>query len=460
MNTFDVNRLSTVVYTGKCDILYTSFKNTQDINKSFLNVDKNALNMYIALYSYTVSTNTKEEQKDTENELLSEDKNDIEIITASIKNKRKLLIGHYKDIYITILITEMIKYYELEVLKKGIKRILVCMEFYQLMNKDYDLKLLVESVLKEVNIYKYFYKFDYINKQVGEKDKKVLIYDCFNRETVYNNLNEKLQMMVLNWIDYKDLNKLKGTLLESLQMEFYKNMETQQETDDNILNKTYYNLKIPIQYTYEVINEIIGLNKENVSSLMVQNEETNENIKIKNTDFFNKVLRINDENFVIWTSEGYVSFMQVGDIEMSIMKEYDDMILDRIKEYEDIKKRAKDVDFHYIVKKVDEEDIIYTNFNVDENYKEDAKWSLWLTKATKGIKNLSTSEYKKLFNHLLTISIKECDYEVKERMIKLKDYDLVIYLNVINEKFVMLVKDKDEVKDYLSNDVQEFFKKL
>ena len=102
MNTFDVNRLSTVVYTGKCDILYTSFKNTQDINKSFLNVDKNALNMYIALYSYTVSTNTKEEQKDTENELLSEDNNDIEIITASIKNKRKLLIGHYKDIYITI----------------------------------------------------------------------------------------------------------------------------------------------------------------------------------------------------------------------------------------------------------------------------------------------------------------------------------------------------------------------
>ena len=73
---------------------------------------------------------------------------------------------------------------------------------------------------------------------------------------------------------------------------------------------------------------------------------------------------------------------------------------------------------------------------------------------------MSTSEYKKLFNHLLTISIKECDYEVKERMIKLKDYDLVIYLNVINEKFVMLVKDKDEVKDYLSKDVQEFFKKL
>ncbi len=67
--------------------------------------------------------------------------------------------------------------------------------------------------MKEVNIYKYFYKFDYINKQVGEKDKKVLIYDCFNRETVYNNL----VIMIV-----KRFKQTKAHLLGSLQMEFYK----------------------------------------------------------------------------------------------------------------------------------------------------------------------------------------------------------------------------------------------
>ncbi len=80
---------------------------------------------------------------------------------------------------------------------------------------------------------------------------------------------------------------------------------------------------------------------------------------------------------------------------MSIMKGMM-MILDRIKEYEDIKKKPKDVDFHYIVKKVDEEDIIYTNFNVDENYKRGCKVVFMVNKGYKGIKSLSTSRYKRI----------------------------------------------------------------
>lgn len=454
MNTFDVDRLSTVVYTAKSDILYTSFKNTQDINKSFLNVDKNALNMYIALYSYTLSTTTKGVDKE-------EGEEDVEVIVASIKNKRKLLIGHYKEIYITILITDMIKYYELEVLKKGIKRILICMDLYTMIGIDYELKNLVEGVLQEVNIYKYFYKYDYLKKDETKVDEKVLIYDYINRETVHNTLDKKLETMVLNWIDYKDATKQKHTLLEAIQAEFYKSTETQQVAEETILNKTFHNLTMPIQYTYEVLNEIIGLNKENVSTLMLQNDEADENIKIKNTNFFNKVLHINDNDYIIWTYEGYISFMRVEDIEMSIMKEYDDTILDRIKEYENSNKRTKEENFHYIIKKIDVDDEVFTNFNVNDTHDDEGnKWSLWLTKTSRNIKNLSASEYKKLFNHLLTILDKECAYEVKERMIKLKDYDLVIYLNVVGDKFVMLVKDKDDVKDYLSQDVQEFLKQI
>lgn len=150
--------------------------------------------------------------------------------------------------------------------------------------------------------------------------------------------------------------------------------------------------------------------------------------------------------------------MKVDDIEMSILKEYDDMIIDRVNEYESRNKTLEHKNFHYIIKRVEEEALIYTNFNVNEGHEEERKWTLWPTRTSKNIENLSNIQYKSLYNHLLTIVMKECDYEVKERMIKLKDYDLVIYPNVIDNDFVMIVKDKNEVKDYLSSDVQEFLK--
>lgn len=456
MSAFDIDRLSTVVYTSSCKILYTSFKNTQDINKTFMNVDRNALNTYIALYSYATSaSNHRMNSTGDDNKA---DESNVDIVSASIKNKRKLLIGHYKDTYITILISDMIKFYELEVLKKGIRRILICMDFYKIFDHEYDLKELVENTLKEVDIYKYFHKFDKFKKQITNQDNHLLIYDLTNREIVFSSIGKYLETLLLNWIDYKSSHKLNKSFSEVFHSEFFPSLEQQEELSENILNKTYNHLRMPFQYTYEVLNEIIGINTENVANLMLENETVDENIKIKNTHFFNKVFKINDEKHLFWVNEGYVAFMKVDDIEMSILKEYDDMIIDRVNEYESRNKTLEHKNFHYIIKRVEEEALIYTNFNVNEGHEEERKWTLWPTRTSKNIENLSNIQYKSLYNHLLTIVMKECDYEVKERMIKLKDYDLVIYLNVIDSDFVMIVKDKNEVKDYLSSDVQEFLK--
>ena len=456
MSAFDIDRLSTVVYTSSCKILYTSFKNTQDINKTFMNVDRNALNTYIALYSYATSASNHRMNSTGDNN--KADESNVDIVSASIKNKRKLLIGHYKDTYITILISDMIKFYELEVLKKGIRRILLCMDFYKVFDHEYDLKELVENTLKEVDIYKYFHKFDNFKKQIINKDNHLLIYDLTNREIVFSSIGKYLETLLLNWIDYKSSHKLNKSFSEVFHSEFFPSLEQQEELSENILNKTYNHLRMPFQYTYEVLNEIIGINNENVANLMLENETIDENIKIKNTHFFNKVFKINDEKHLFWVNEGYVAFMKVDDIEMSILKEYDDMIIDRVNEYESRNKTLEHKNFHYIIKRVEEEALIYTNFNVNEGHEEERKWTLWPTRTSKNIENLSNIQYKSLYNHLLTIVMKECDYEVKERMIKLKDYDLVIYLNVIDNDFVMIVKDKNEVKDYLSSDVQEFLK--
>ena len=456
MSAFDIDRLSTVVYTSSCKILYTSFKNTQDINKTFMNVDRNALNTYIALYSYATSASNHRMNSTGDNN--KADESNVDIVSASIKNKRKLLIGHYKDTYITILISDMIKFYELEVLKKGIRRILICMDFYKTFDHDYDLKELVENTLKEVDIYKYFHKFDNFKKQIINKDNHLLIYDSTNREIVFSSIGKSLETLLLNWIDYKSSHKLSKSFSEVFRSEFFPSLGHQEEMSENILNKTYNHLRMPFQYTYEVLNEIIGINTENVANLMLENETVDENIKIKNTHFFNKVFKINDEKHLFWVNEGYVAFMKVDDIEMSILKEYDDMIIDRVNEYESRNKTLEHKNFHYIIKRVEEEALIYTNFNVNEGHEEERKWTLWPTRTSKNIENLSNIQYKSLYNHLLTIVMKECDYEVKERMIKLKDYDLVIYLNVIDNDFVMIVKDKNEVKDYLSSDVQEFLK--
>lgn len=421
-----------------------------------MNVDRNALNTYIALYSYATSaSNHRMNSTGDDNKA---DESNVDIVSASIKNKRKLLIGHYKDTYITILISDMIKFYELEVLKKGIRRILICMDFYKTFDHDYDLKELVENTLKEVDIYKYFHKFDNFKKQIINKDNHLLIYDLTNREIVFSSIGKYLETLLLNWIDYKSSHKLNKSFSEVFHSEFFPSLEQQEELSENILNKTYNHLRMPFQYTYEVLNEIIGINTENVANLMLENETVDENIKIKNTHFFNKVFKINDEKHLFWVNEGYVAFMKVDDIEMSILKEYDDMIIDRVNEYEFRNKTLEHKNFHYIIKRVEEEALIYTNFNVNEGHEEERKWTLWPTRTSKNIENLSNIQYKSLYNHLLTIVMKECDYEVKERMIKLKDYDLVIYLNVIDSDFVMIVKDKNEVKDYLSSDVQEFLK--
>lgn len=421
-----------------------------------MNVDRNALNTYIALYSYATSaSNHRMNSTGDDNKA---DESNVDIVSASIKNKRKLLIGHYKDTYITILISDMIKFYELEVLKKGIRRILICMDFYKTFDHDYDLKELVENTLKEVDIYKYFHKFDKFKKQITNQDNHLLIYDLTNREIVFSSIGKYLETLLLNWIDYKSSHKLNKSFSEVFHSEFFPSLEQQEELSENILNKTYNHLRMPFQYTYEVLNEIIGINTENVANLMLENETVDENIKIKNTHFFNKVFKINDEKHLFWVNEGYVAFMKVDDIEMSILKEYDDMIIDRVNEYESRNKTLEHKNFHYIIKRVEEEALIYTNFNVNEGHEEERKWTLWPTRTSKNIENLSNIQYKSLYNHLLTIVMKECDYEVKERMIKLKDYDLVIYLNVIDSDFVMIVKDKNEVKDYLSSDVQEFLK--
>lgn len=421
-----------------------------------MNVDRNALNTYIALYSYATSaSNHRMNSTGDDNKA---DESNVDIVSASIKNKRKLLIGHYKDTYITILISDMIKFYELEVLKKGIRRILLCMDFYKTFDHEYDLKELVENTLKEVDIYKYFHKSDNFKKQITNQDNHLLIYDLTNREIVFSSIGKYLETLLLNWIDYKSSHKLNKSFSEVFHSEFFPSLEQQEGLSENILNKTYNHLRMPFQYTYEVLNEIIGINNENVANLMLENETIDENIKIKNTHFFNKVFKINDEKHLFWVNEGYVAFMKVDDIEMSILKEYDDMIIDRVNEYESRNKTLEHKNFHYIIKRVEDEALIYTNFNVNEGHEEERKWTLWPTRTSKNIENLSNIQYKSLYNHLLTIVMKECDYEVKERMIKLKDYDLVIYLNVIDNDFVMIVKDKNEVKDYLSSDVQEFLK--
>ncbi|CAI8508837.1 unnamed protein product [Hanseniaspora opuntiae] len=421
MSAFDIDRLSTVVYTSSCKILYTSFKNTQDINKTFMNVDRNALNTYIALYSYATSASNHRMNSTGDNN--KADESNVDIVSASIKNKRKLLIGHYKDTYITILISDMIKFYELEVLKKGIRRILLCMDFYKTFDHEYDLKEFVENTLKEVDIYKYFHKFDNFKKQIINKDNHLLIYDSTNREIVFSSIGKSLETLLLNWIDYKSSHKLNKSFSEVFRSEFFPSLGHQEEMSENILNKTYNHLRMPFQYTYEVLNEIIGINTENVANLMLENETVDENIKIKNTHFVNKVFKINDEKHLFWVNEGYVAFMKVDDIEMSILKEYDDMIIDRVNEYESRNKTLEHKNFHYIIKRVEEEALIYTNFNVNEGHEEERKWTLWPTRTSKNIENLSNIQYKSLYNHLLTIVMKECDYEVKERMIKLKDYD-------------------------------------
>lgn len=421
-----------------------------------MNVDKNALNTYIALYSYATSaTNHMIKKGNNDNKT---DQTNLEVVSASIKNKRKLLIGHYKDMYITILISDMIKFYELEVLKKGIKRVLICMDFYNIIDHAYGLKELLETTLKEVDIYKYFYKFDNLKKQIIDKDNNLLLYDAINRELVFSSIENGLETLLLNWIDYKNSYRSNKSFSEVFRNEFFPSLEHKEDIDENILNKTYNNLKMPLQYTYEVLNEIIGINKDNATNLMLENETIDENIKIKNTQFFSKVFKIDEEKYLFWSKEGYIGFMRVDDIEMSILKEYDDMIIDRVNEYESKNNAIEHKNFHYIIKRVEEDAIIYTNFNANESHEEERKWTLWPTKTSKNIQNLTNSEYKNLYNHLLTILMKECDYEVKERMIKLKDYDLVIYLNVIDNDFVMIVKDKNEVNDFLSTDVQEFLK--
>lgn len=458
-----MDKISTVVFTKDCKIKYTSFTDTLDITKTFVNVDRNALSTYIALYDYATTQSCS--------------KNGVQdpIITATLRNKRKLLLAKTGEIYLTVLIKTSMKYYEIELLRKGLEWI--C----NLIKVDSTIKMdkLMKFFGQERDLFNFYHLYDGIK----DAENNYFIYDLDARRVVCDGTDLSSDPLS-DWIyfNFKTLtdNKKSGIEKES------SNTTGTLLQDNFVVN----NIKLPFKFTYDVFNEILG-GRENISTNLYAslNEEENEENHnyVSSTHFLLEKQVLEGKNNLIWQYKNFIAVVPVGDndeLELTVLQEKEVFLLKMIDNYESdrFKEASVKPKFHYIIQSLSSGNILLSNFNVFflnivENKPENETEQLlvsssWLspiknpfwsapnisqssqdqpdTLRNDGvIANLSKEEYKKLVNHLLTITSREKlamagrnkrDSPL-ERFIKLKDYDLVIYITSVNSKFVMVVKD-------------------
>ena len=540
----DMSNISAVLFDKECKIKYTSFNDTQDISSTFLNIDKNALSTYIALYSYattnesnndgneSTTSNTKNGNGNSNNNNNNnsssnnhgEDRKDKEerknpIITASLKNKRKLLLTKVRDTYFTILIKESLKYYQLELLRKGMRW--VC----NLISVDETIRLdTAMSFLSQMdNVFGYYHLLEdnNINDDIEFFSKNTFVYDLDKKEVVLekNALATNFSNDALaDWIYYifKILKDKKRKEEEANNLDMGKG-----GLNDNFIVN---NLKLPFKFTYDVINEIVGTaensNTSNINlyTSLSEERETQNNGNEKyypNTHFLKeKILEIKNKNVLIWEYDSFIGILSRekeeeeddddgdGELEYTILQEEEEKLLNLVKDYESVKFKQEEkgtYNFHYIIQSLESENTIMSNMKLNfEKEKEKkikiekktkkeeeeepihqpqpssssitsswfphlniASWSTnnqlkkddndkeYNSKSTVLINNLSEKEYGKLLNHLLTITSREklsikkaVEGELaEERLIKLKDYDLVIYITFVKNKFILVVKD-------------------
>ena len=537
----DMSNISAVLFDKECKIKYTSFNDTQDISSTFLNIDKNALSTYIALYSYattnesnidgneSTTSNTKNSNSNSNNKNNNsnnhvEDSKDGEerknpIITASLKNKRKLLLTKVKDTYFTILIKESLKYYQLELLRKGMRWVCNLISVDETIRLDTAMGFLSQMD----NVFGYYHLLEDNNNNKNKHDnsinfysKNTFVYDLDRKEVVLENnaLSTNFSNDALaDWVYYtfKILRDKKKKEEEANNLDMGKG-----GLNDNFIVN---NLKLPFKFTYDVINEIVGTTENsntsniNLYTSLSEERETQINGKEKfypNTHFLKeKEFAIEKKNVLIWEYDSFIGILSRekeneeddGELEYTILQEEEEKLLNLVKEYESMifNKEERGIDnFHYIIQSLESENTIMSNMKLNFEKEKEKKIKIdqkkkkkeepvpslppplsssmtsswfphlnitsWSTnnqlkkddnneedslKSTALINNLSEKEYEKLLNHLLTItsreklSIKKAGVGelAEERLIKLKDYDLVIYITFVENKFILVVKD-------------------
>ncbi|KAL6927454.1 hypothetical protein ACO0SA_003752 [Hanseniaspora valbyensis] len=495
----DMSNISAVLFDKECKIKYTSFNDTQDISSTFLNIDKNALSTYIALYSYATTnesnndgnestiSNTKNSNGNNNNNSSNnhgEDRKDREerknpIITASLKNKRKLLLTKVRDTYFTILIKESLKYYQLELLRKGMRW--VC----NLISVDETIRLdTAMSFLSQMdNVFGYYHLLEdnNINDDITFYSKNVFVYDLDRKGVVLENnalATNFSNDALADWIYYifKILKDKKRKEEEANNLDMGKG-----GLNDNFIVN---NLKLPFKFTYDVINEIVGTAENSTTSninlytSLSEERETQNNGNEKyypNTHFLKeKNFTIENKNVLIWEYDSFIGILRDGDdgeLEYTILQEEEEKLLNLVKEYESVKFKQEEkgtYNFHYIIQSLEKEEPIHppptssssitslwfphlniASWSTNNQLKKDDNDKDYNSKSTALINNLSEKEYEKLLNHLLTITSREklsikkaVEGELaEERLIKLKDYDLVIYITFVKNKFILVVKD-------------------
>lgn len=468
----DMSKISTVIFDKECKIKYTSFNDTQDLSMTFVNIDKNALSTYMALYSYATTDEKSISTTDRiQNELKAKNVEQAPIITATLKNKRKLLLTKAGDIFFTMLIKDLLKYYELELLRKGMRWI--C----NLMIIENDIRIdQFMGVLGEIqNLFNYYHLID-----IDDTKENLFVYDL-NRKSIVSccDFNGLSNDVLADWV-YYNFQILKDKKQRLMLGDMPKPEDGLQ--DNFIVN----NLKLPFKFTYDVINEIVGTGNHNGSNLYSSlSEEGDDQLKTKenflpNTHFLKATQVIKNNKVLVWSYESFVGILPCDDdeLELSILQEQEERLIRIANDYLSRKfKEDNNCDFHYIIQSIESENTIMSNFilTADETEEDtikkqkEAQSSSWLTpwrpsfwspadgsmdskhekKPAGVVNNLSQKEYKKLVNHLLAITSREklninkndTRSNPEERLIKLKDYNLVIYISSVSKKFIMVVKD-------------------
>ncbi|OBA25584.1 hypothetical protein HANVADRAFT_53821 [Hanseniaspora valbyensis NRRL Y-1626] len=516
----DMSNISAVLFDKECKIKYTSFNDTQDISSTFLNIDKNALSTYIALYSYATTnesnidgndSTTSDTKKSNSNNNNHGEERKNPIITASLKNKRKLLLTKVRDTYFTILIKESLKYYQLELLRKGMRWVCNLISVDETIRLDTAMGFL--SQMDNVFGYYHLLEDNNINDNIDFYSKNTFVYNLDRREVVLesNALATNFSNDALaDWVYYtfKSLRDKKKKEEEANNLDMGKG-----GLNDNFIVN---NLKLPFKFTYDVINEIVGTaensNASNINlyTSLSEERETQNNGKEKfypNTHFLKeKIFAIENKNVLIWEYDSFIGILSRekegeedeeddDELEYTILQEEEVKLLNLVEKYESVKFKQEErgtYNFHYIIQPLESENTIMSNMKLNFEKEKGKKIKIgkkeeepvhphppssmtsswfshlnipsWSTnnqlnkddneedydsKSTALINNLSEKEYEKLLNHLLTITSKEklsINKAVKgelaeERLIKLKDYDLVIYITLVENKFILVVKD-------------------
>ncbi|XBW38314.1 hypothetical protein QEN19_003903 [Hanseniaspora menglaensis] len=463
-----MDKISSVIFTENCKIQYTSFSHSQDITSTFVNIDKNALSTYIALYSY--ATTVKNKRSKASDEIAQES---CPIITASLKTKKKLLLAKAGDIYITVLLKTTIKYYQLEILRKSVRWL--CNLMFSV--DDYKIDRLMAMFGHVNNIFDFYHT----KEPITDVSNDFFFYDLETKRIVSGG-TEFSEDVLADWVYYlfkisKDKTSLSTTDTVS---------DKRGIIQDNFLIN---NLKLPFKFTYDVINELVGISEGTISNTNVYrslNEDDNIVDKgnedyVSNTHFLKNRYLIESKPCLVWIYKSLVAVIpcdQNEELEYSILQEKEERLMRIVSDYEieSLKKHENKQNFHYIIQSFESNNLISTNLFLSLNSEESTEtnksssswipplnptfWSNSTSSSRPGstevtdkkagiINNLSYNDHVKLLNHLFTIASREKQNFTsqnfreapKERLIKLKDYDLVIYITAVNNKFIMVVKD-------------------